>query len=120
MAHLAGFVSPSCRSYGETGWSYARRHRVYTGTAGADSHLDQLANLSVTKAILNRNFHFEKKKCIKFRTLLILVSFSSFLFEALHDIMKINALLPTVQKADAPYRGPGMGGDMHIKQVGNK
>eukprot|EP00435_Cladocopium_sp_Y103_P063178 s15_g24.t1 len=24
---------------------------------------------------------------------------------ALHDIMKINALLPTVQKADAPYRG---------------
>lgn len=26
--------------------------------------------------------------------------------EALHDIMKINALLPTVQKSDAPYRGP--------------
>ena len=27
--------------------------------------------------------------------------------EALHDIMKINALLPTVQRADAPYRGGG-------------
>lgn len=26
--------------------------------------------------------------------------------QALHDIMKINALLPTVQKSDAPYRGP--------------
>ena len=24
---------------------------------------------------------------------------------ALHDIMKINALLPTVQRPDAPYRG---------------
>ena len=30
---------------------------------------------------------------------------SSTSLKALHDIMKINALLPTVQRADAPYRG---------------
>ena len=33
--------------------------------------------------------------------------FSADRFEALHDIMKINLLLPSVQKSDAPYRGNG-------------
>lgn len=57
-----------CRSYGETGWNYARRHRVYTGTAGADSHLDHIADpsSSVTRAIFKGaikdcNFHLESQ-----------------------------------------------------------